>query len=194
MNDNNIKNLDIALLFLNKILVILERFENNYDKILNLSKLVEKFNISKFDLERIVSLIIKFQTKLNKIFINYEIKKKYKNDQVYIYLKKKQSLDKDLESDVYHINYEDLKLFNDIFYIFMVRKGDGFIPNSTKIKFYKDLYNLINKYPFLFEKNGNSKIYPSKIGIKLGENLLSYNNVNKKINNFKVDNYQFIFN
>jgi len=86
-----------------------------------------------------------------------------------------------------------LKLFNDIIYVFkFVKRGKGFDIYQNGSELLVNLKQLKVEHPYLFESKGNGIIYPSELGLNLGELIISYNKSNREIKKLTVDNFTFI--
>jgi hypothetical protein len=171
-----------SLQIFDTILDILGEFENNYERRLNFSKLVELLKIPKSEIDGLINLVLHFQEKFNYVFIDYKIQKIRVNGDVYLTVKKKNSNKAKIPLKI-TISRAQLEQFNDIFYTFKyVKRGGGFdiTKNRTKISTY--LKKLNEGYPYLFEEKANGLIYPSNFGIKLGDLIISYNKSNRAIN------------
>jgi hypothetical protein len=84
-------------------------------------------------------------------------------------------------------------LINDIVYTFkFVKRGKGFDIAKNCSALISNLKKVKSEHPYLFESHGNGAIYPSKLGLKLGELIISYNKSNKDIKTIEIDNYTFI--
>jgi hypothetical protein len=170
-----------------KIMDILEEFRNNYSKRLNFSKIAKLLDLSPAEGEKIISILLQSQDLFTHIFQNHQLNKFVENNQVYLtttptYLKR------------YHVlTSTQIGLMNDIVYTFKnVKRGQGFAVEANSSILLKKIKKLQIQHPYLFDKRGNGLIYPSKIGLRLGEFILSCTRNNKEIKKIPIDNYIFM--
>ena len=176
---------------LNYVLEALEGFRDNYTKKFNFSKLIEHLKVPKSEIDNFIYLILNFQEKFNGVFKHHLLKKKMDNGIIYFITEKK-------ENSVIHIpeiitiRQSDLPIFSDIIYLFkFVKRGKGFNGKSNGTDLLKRLRDLKQQYPYLFEVKDNGLIYPSDLGLKFGELILSFSKNNKEIKDVKIGNYSF---
>ena len=199
-NSNYRSNLNKVIMLLNHIINALGEFKNNYNKKFNFSKLVKYLKIPESEIDIILSLILNFQEKFNNTFKNHHLKKKIIGNQIYLITE--QSVDDKLDlkernikkiQDIF-IKKTQSKLFSDFIYTFKyVKRGKGFDLKNNGIDLLKNLKILTIEHPYLFKRNGNNLTYPSAVGLKLGDLILSFNKCNKKIKNIELEHYNFIF-
>ena len=171
----------------NQIIEILKEFQKNYDKKLNITKLTKFLNIPHSEEEEVLTLLLKFQELFEDVFCEYRIKKKRENNIVYLVAKNKfDRIDRIHKS----LSSTHIKLINDIIYTFKnINRGKGFDIKKTETGLLQNLKQLCSEHPYLFESNGNGMIYPSKLGLRLGDQIISYNKSNQRINSFTIQNY-----
>ncbi|MFX1320789.1 MAG: hypothetical protein ACFFAQ_04005 [Promethearchaeota archaeon] len=187
-NRNNKKIIDT----LNYIVNALEGFRNDYTKKFNFTKLMEYLNIAKSEIDDIFNLILNFQDKFNDVFNNHVLKKKINNGNLYLIAEKKKiSVQKDIHiPEIINIKQSDLPIFSDLIYLFkFVKRGKGFEIESNRTDLLRNLKKLWQKYPYLFEEKENGLIYPSELGLKFGELILSFSKNNKEITDVTIDTY-----
>ncbi|MFX1593771.1 MAG: hypothetical protein ACFFCL_13845 [Promethearchaeota archaeon] len=166
------------------------KYSENYDKNLNFTKLIKKLKIPTSEIDEFVSLILKFQELFEHVFGDYYIKERTMKNQVYLIIEKKI---KNNAPRIINISASHLKLFNDIIYTFkFIKRGKGFDITKKGSDLSTNLKKIRNSHPILFESHGNGVIYPSELGLKLGELIISYNKSNKEIKNILIENYTFI--
>ena len=172
-----------------QIIEILSRFQVNYNKKLNFSKLVKYLNIPHSESEEVLVILFKFQKLFEEVFCEYSITKKRENNTTYLVAENKfQTRDRIQVS----LSTAHIKLFNDIIYTFkFINRGKGFDLKSTETDFLKNLEHFRSEHPYLFNSNGNGIIYPSKLGLKLGEQIISYYKSNQKVDSYIIQNYIF---
>ncbi|MHA2184143.1 MAG: hypothetical protein ACXAAI_04010 [Promethearchaeota archaeon] len=170
-----------------KILEILEEFKNHYDKKLNFSKLTTLLDLTPSECETIISLLVYFQDLFTHVFTNFKLKTQIENNQFYLYTEP-------TRNKIYQVlTKSHIKLINDIIYTFKnVKRGQGFSLESNRCELVKNVKLLFMEHPYLFEKGENGFIYPSKVGLELGELLLIYTKSNKEFEHLKIENYVFV--
>ena len=172
-----------------QIIEILSRFQVNYNKKLNFSKLVKYLNIPHSEEEGVLTLVLKFQELFEEIICEYRIKKKRENNTTYLVAENKFQKGDRIKIPLSNAH---VKLFNDIIYTFkFINRGKGFDIKSTEAEFLKNLEHFRSGHPYLFNSNGNGIIYPSKLGLKLGEQIISYYKSNQKVDSYIIQNYIF---
>lgn len=177
---------------LNQIINYLAEFENHYGKKFNVSKLAKLLRLSNAEISEIISLLLNFQEIFDSVFKNYKLKKMRAGNQLYLISKKKKGIKPEIP-DIVSISTSHLKLFNDIIYVFkFVKRGKGFDVYQSGSELLVNLKKLKAEHPYLFESKGNGLIYPSELGLKLGELIISYNKSNKEIKKLTVNNCTFI--
>jgi len=170
-----------------KILEILEEFKNHYDKKLNFSKLATLLDLSPSECETIISLLVYFQDLFTHVFTNFKLNTQIENNQLYLYTEP-------TRNKIYQVlTKSHIKLINDIIYTFKnVKRGQGYSLESSRSELVKNVKLLLMEHPYLFEKGENGFIYPSKVGLELGELLLIYTKSNKEFEHLKIENYVFV--
>ncbi len=172
-----------------QIIEILNKFQVNYDKKLNFSKLIKYLNIPHSEEEGVLTIVLKFQELFEEAFCEYRIKKKRENNTTYLIVENKFQTGNRIQIS---LSTAHVKLFNDIIYTFkFINRGKGFDLKNTKAEFLKNLEHLRSEHPYLFNSNGNGIIYTSKLGLKLGEQIISYYKSNQKIDTYIIQNYRF---
>ncbi|NVM34508.1 MAG: hypothetical protein HWN81_02860 [Candidatus Lokiarchaeota archaeon] len=169
-----------------QIIDILKEFKDNYEKKLNFTKLVKIFNIPDIYTNELISLLLGNQDIFQNVFQDYHLKKKKENNSVYLITEKKILVE-------IVFSTAQIKLLNDIIYTFkFIKRGKGFdiIRNGTKLL--ANLKSLKSEHPYLFESKENGLIYPSSLGLELGDLILSYNKGSKEIKELTIDNYTIV--
>ncbi len=176
---------------LNYVLEALEGFRDNYTKKFNFSKLIEHLKVPKSEIDNFIYLILNFQEKFNGVFKHHVLKKKMDNGTIYLITEKKKNSVIHIP-EIINIKQSDLPILSDIIYLFkFVKRGKGFNSNSNGTDLLRNLKKLQQQYPYLFEVKDNGLIYPSDLGLKFGELILSFSKNNKEITEAKMDNYSF---
>ncbi|MFX1346700.1 MAG: hypothetical protein ACFFAI_16510, partial [Promethearchaeota archaeon] len=180
--DFNNKNLLQLLL---RILDVLSKFADNYDKKLNFSKFANYFKLNQSEVEEIIVLLLSFQELYENTFKKYTLKKKIENGQIYLTTEKIHKLS--MTPNKIRMSQLHVNLFNDIIYYFKhVKRGKGFDVLSNGTKLLKNVKELCDYYPYCFKEKKTGLIYPSEFGLKLGELILSYKKCNKNIGKIEL--------
>jgi len=204
-NQNVYSNFSEVIDMLNHVINALGEFKNRYDKKFNFSELSKYLKIPKADVDKLISLILNFQEKYENVFTNYRLKKKIINATTYLVAEKK--IEYENKSNVVNLNEKEksypnaitlkrdqAKLLSDMIFIFQnLKRGKAFDLNYPESQLLINLKIMKDNHPYLFYNNGNGLIYPSELGIQLGNLIHSYNKSNKKLMNLKFKNTTVIF-
>ncbi len=172
-----------------QIIEILNKFQVNYEKKLNFSKLIKYLNIPPSEEESVLTVVLKFQELFEDVFCEYRIKKKRESNTLYLVAENKFRKGDRIKISLSNTH---IKLLNDVIYTFrFINRGKGFDIKNTEADFLKNLEHLRSEHPYLFNSNGNGIIYPSKLGLKLGNQIISYNKSNQKVDSYMIRNYIF---
>lgn len=178
---------------LNYVLAALEGFRDDYTKKFNFTRLMEYLKVPKSEIDGIIYLILNFQEKFNDVFKNHVLKKKINDGKLYLITEKN-------KIDTYQIPIPEeirikkayLPIISDLVYLFkFVKRGKGFDIESNGIELLRKIKEIHKEYPYLFEEKENGLIYPSELGLKFGELILSFNKNNKEIRDVTINNYSF---
>ena len=199
-NSNMHHNFSYFIEILNHVVDALGAFKHRYDRKFNISELSKYLKIPNADINDLISLILNFQEKYETVFNNYHLKKKIMNNKVYLIAERnsEQQLDP-VENvptipNIINLKRDHAKLLSDIIYIFQhVKRGKAFDLNSSDSTLLKNLKIMKDTHPYLFYYNGNGLIYPSEIGLQLGNLIHSHNKSNKKIKNLVIENTTIVF-
>ena len=168
----------------NQILYILEDFEDDYEKILNFTKLGKFLNIPDAYITDLASLILKTENIFKNVFKGHHLKKRKRNNILYLIAEKK------IPSEIIFTSAQ-INLFSDLIYTFRyLKRGKGFKVSQNGTELLSNFNSLKFEHPYLFEKKDNGLIYPTSFGMDLGDLIISYNKGNKKINELTMDNYR----
>jgi len=193
-NHRKIEKYQVPLKKINQIIDILGQFKKNYDKKFNFSKLVKYLDIPNSGIEDLISLFLNFQEMFEDVFKEYYIKKKWVGNQLYLITEKKPKSEQRGEDPIRNVEMttSQINLFNDIIYVFkFVKRGKGFNITKNGTELSHNVKVLKSEHPYLFTSKGNGIIYPSFVGLKLGELIISYNKSNKEIKKFSIENFIF---
>jgi hypothetical protein len=162
-----------------QIIEVLNEFSKNINKRLNFEYLVKFFKLSPQEADEHLSIILRFQELFGSIFKDFSLKKKIIHNKIYLVAEKNQTtriIPKKVRMFESHLN-----LFNDIIYVFkFVKRGKGFDTNTNGTDLLKNVRELFDYYPYFFQEE-NGLVYPSELGLNLGDLILSYKKSNKLI-------------
>jgi len=178
---------------LNYVIDALAGFRDNYTKKFNFTKLMEYLKVPKSEIDDIIYLILNFQDKFNDVFKNHVLEKKVIGGNLYLRAEPKKPNQRLIFiPEVIKIRHSVLPIFSDLIYLFKyVKRGKGFDIKKNGTDLLKRIKELQEEHPYLFEINGNGLIYPSELGLKFGELILSFSKNNKEFRDIKIDNYSF---
>lgn len=198
-SEDSVRKISMIIELLNQIINALDGFRKDYTKKFNFSKLMDFLNLPKSEIDDIIYLILNYQEKFNSVFKNYLIKKKVIDGKIYLIAEEKSKLHLIPKKPSYSvpttikIKKYHAHILSDIIYVFKyIKRGKGFTANSNCNDLINSLKDLKKIHPYFFEIYENGLIYPSKLGIKLGELVLSYNKSNKEFTSIKIDNYKIM--
>lgn len=183
-----------AIEVLKKIIDSLSKFENNYDKRFNISRMARMLNIPKWQVKEITNLILSFQEKFDTVFKNYRLQEKEIDKKIYLVAEKINSLtsgdgiiDGPVELTLSKTQSSDL---NDIIYAFKyINRGKGFDLTKNNIDYVKKIKSLKENHPSLFRVNGANLVYPSEVCLEVGDKILTYKKINREMSEIKVNNH-----
>lgn len=174
---------------INRVVTILEKFTNNYEKRLNFTKLARLLNLNPSEVDEIITLILTFQELFTSTFTTYIVKKKIVGNQIFLITEPKKSSQFIIPKKI-KLSSDNFNLLSDIIYMFkFVKRGKGFDVKVNGTELLSNIKELWNYYPYFFEVNENGLMYPSEFGLKLGELILSYNKSGKIIESIPLDNH-----
>ncbi len=183
---------------INIIINALEAYKGNYNKKFNFEKLIESLSIPISEREDVLEIILKFQhlfqsTLRNHKLIPYKINnslyfitENYKDGQVII--REEENIRKKKEII---LDQKDLNNLNNMIYIFKhVNRGKAFNLEKKNSDLIKNIKRFLKIYPDLFCTSEINQIYPSKLGIELGEIINSYFKCNRIFEDIVIENYK----
>lgn len=174
---------------LNQIVDYLEKFEDHYDKKFNFSKLAELLNIPSSEVDGVIYLLLNFQEKFETVFKKYQLQKYRTDNQVYLITEKRHEYETNPIPNTIEISNSHIALLNDIIYVFKhIKRGKGFDIVRNGSELLGKVKQLKEVHPYLFESNGSGVVYPSKLGLKLGETIISYNKSNRALEKVTIEN------
>jgi len=181
-----------AITTLNNVIKALEAFEGNYHKKLNYEKLTEYLKLSDQDANNILTLIFKFQKLFKRTFKHHQIQRKIVNGAIYLIANKDDKTP--IIPKQIHMTHSRARLLSDVTYTFKhVNRGKGFNLKFANTELLKNIKTLKATYPYLFMENGNNLTYPSEMGLLLGEAILSYSKIHKKLTEIELNNSLITF-
>jgi hypothetical protein len=191
-DSGSIQRFKLDLRVLKEFLRALEAFSDNYDKKFNVSKLARYLHLSSNETDQMMEFILYIQDIFKKVFKFYSLKKIIRNSQIYFELEKNYDAIPVPEEII--LTSSEKELFRDVIYTFKhVQRGKGFNLNDSSKELLKNLIAFRENHPYLFRQNGNNLTYPSPIGLKLGDLMLTYNKSHKPLTSLKVENTQVNF-
>ena len=173
---------------LTRVVKMLEKFKDNYEKRFNFTKLAEYLKLGPLEVDKIIILIFSFQELFIKTFDTYIIRKRIMDNQIFLITEPK-ILNNTIPNKI-KLSLNDFNLLSDIIYMFkFVKRGKGFNVHANGTELLNNIKNLWDYYPYFFEINENSLMYPSKFGLRLGELILSYKKSGKVIESIHLDKH-----
>jgi len=181
---------------INQIIDALGEFEGKFDKKFNLSKLAQYLSLNEIELDSLTNIILKMQEKFEIVFKNHRIIKKVIKTQTYFTLERKEReiIIEDIKiPDEIHIAKTHLNQLCDIIYLFQyIQKGKGFNLGTNNTELLTNLNKLQKKHPYFFMSNSNNVVYPSELGLALGNLIRSYNKSNKEVKSIEINKHIII--
>ena len=175
---------------LHQIVSALEKFQTRKNSLFSLDKLNDYLNLSERDLEEMLELVFRFQNLFNLVFSNFILCRKWRNDKSYLVLKSKSEVSSQDLSNLkeVEISQTQVNLLSDIIYYFQhVKIGKGFNVNRNNTELSKKVKQLNRSHSYFFEHRGNGLIYPSKLAVKAGNLIQSYNRSKKTISKLQIE-------
>ena len=174
-----------------QVLTILEEFKNNLNKRFNFTKLGQHLCLEPSEVEEIISLILTFQDLFENVFKTYSVRKKITNNQIYLIAEPLKAVQCLIPYKI-RMTKHHISMLNDIIYFFkLVQRGKGFDVVGNGSDLLKNVKELFEYYPYFFlEKNGS--LYPSELGLKLGELILSFKKNSKLLKKLHVNDHTII--
>ena len=175
---------------LHQIVSALEKFQTRKNNLFSLDKLANYLNLSEQDLEEVLELVFRFQNLFNSVIADFILCKKRRNDKSYLILKSKSEVSSREYPELkeVEINQTQVNLLSDVVYYFQhVKIGKGFNVIRNKTELSKKVKQLNRSHPYFFEHRGNGLIYPSKIAVKAGRLIQSYNRSKKAISKLQIE-------
>ncbi|MHA2429408.1 MAG: hypothetical protein ACXACC_00105 [Promethearchaeota archaeon] len=182
---------------LHKILTILEQFNEHPNSNFNFSKLEEVLDLLPKEGEELLDLIFQFQELFHSKLNGYVLYKKRKNTNLYLALKAKSQIKNGDNLEVNEINMTkaESNLLSDIIYYFQhIKIGKGFDVSHNNSELIQKVRSLKGIHPYFFGYRGNGLIYPSKLAVDLGVQILSYQRGNKPITELNINDDKIIIN
>lgn len=180
-----------------KILDILKQFNEHPNSNFNFSKLEDVLGLPPKEGEELLNLIFQFQELFHSKLKGYVLYKKRKNTNLYLALREKtQKKDGDnLEANEINLTKAESNLLSDIIYYFQhIKIGRGFDVSYNHSELIQKVRSLKGTHPYFFEHRGDGLIYPSKLAVDLGVQILSYQRGNKPITELIINENKILFN
>ncbi len=173
---------------LTRVVKMLEKFANNYEKRFNFTKLAQYLKLGPLEVDKIIGLILSFQELFTKTFNTYLIRRKIIDNQLFLITERK-IINNTIPNKI-NLSLNDFNLLSDITYMFkFVKRGKGFNVKANGTELLSNIKELWNYYPYFFEEHETGIMYPSEFGLKLGELILSYNKSGKNIESMHLDKH-----
>ncbi|MFX1589475.1 MAG: hypothetical protein ACFFC1_15085 [Promethearchaeota archaeon] len=182
---------------LHKILDILKQFNKHPNSNFNFSKLEEVLGLFPKEGEELLNLIFQFQELFHSKLNGYVLYKKRKNTNLYLALKAKSQIKDGDNLDVNEINITkaESNLLSDIIYYFQhIKIGKGFDVSYNNSELIQKVKCLKGTHPYFFEHRGNGLIYPTKLAVDIGVEILSYQRGNKPITELNINDNKILIN
>ena len=171
---------------LKHVITILEEFKTNRNRRLNFSKLGEYLRLKASEVEEILKLVLSFQELFETVFNVCSLKKKIVNNQIYL---RTEQFERCVIPQKIRMTKNNLDLLNDIIYCFkFVKKGGGFDVKNNGSELLQNVKNLYEYHPYLFQQK-IGLLYPSELGLKLGELILSFKKNSKHLKKLEIDGH-----
>ncbi len=190
---------------LQKIADVVDGFESDCVKRLNVSKIVKASNFSDKQTSELLDVIIKYQTIFAKTSKKFKLKKSKSKEQMYLVFDinknaekqnpeesetKVESSEKGDQICEVKISVSQAQKINDIVYMFKrINRGKGFDLTVSGSELLDSIKSFRESHPFLFRVNGGNLVYPTDICLELGDLILTYNKASKPLSKFEVKNY-----
>jgi hypothetical protein len=176
-----------TILQLYKVLNLLEQFCERKNQSINISKLAVAMNLSLKEVDSLMRLVFRFQSIFKNFSQDQTLCKIWKEGKCYITLSNKNI--NSFNGEI-RMTKKNLQILGDIIYYFCyINIGQGFSIKFTSTDLIKKVKTLKKNHPYFFEYRGDGLVYPSKLAIKLGRLLETYNRTNRSISTISCDNY-----
>lgn len=180
-----------------KILDILKQFNKHPNSNFNFSKLEDVLGLLPKEGGDLLNLIFQFQELFHSKLNGYVLYKKRKNKNLYLALKAKSQIKDGDNLNVNEINITktESNLLSDIIYYFQhIKIGKGFDVSYNNSELIQKVKSLKGTHPYFFEHRGNGLIYPTKLAVDLGVQILSYQRGNKPITELNINDNKILIN
>ncbi|MFW9821609.1 MAG: hypothetical protein ACFFE4_01655 [Candidatus Thorarchaeota archaeon] len=170
-----------------QIIEVLYRFSDHYEKKLNFGTLAAALRFNTTDVDDAIEIIMNFQYLFKTVFRDFHLKKRIEDNNIYLVTEPSSQL-KQVPTKIL-MTQTHVKLLNDLIYVFkFLNRGRGFDTDSNNTELLQNVKELGDYYPYFFKKE-DGKLYPTQLGLKLGELFLSYKKTNKPIKILELDNH-----
>jgi len=172
------------------LLIALKPLKSRPNQQLNMTRFGACYNLSSEQTKTLIDLVLQFQSFFFDGSERFFIQSRWKNGALYLSLVsenefKKQSNDKEIYLSSRHAN-----TLLDLTYVYQcVKIGKGFDSNLVKSDLCQKAKKLYAHHPYLITQKGNGILYPTSLGIQLGEQLRIYSKLNRKVTIIDIDDY-----
>jgi len=171
---------------------ILAQFQDHPSANFNFSKLVKQLKLSPKEGEELLDLLFCFQQLFFAKLNGFMLCKKKRNTTLYLKLIEKSKIHDNDNLELHEIDLDNAQsnLLSDIIYYFQhVKIGKGFDIAHNGSELIQKVKKLNILHPYFFEHRGNGLVYPTKLALDLGVQILSYKRANKSITELTLDKY-----
>ena len=178
--------MDISPNQIKQIIRILKQFNTNQHRRLNLEKVSTILNIPQERLMEILGIILECQELFTKILERKELKFFHINGVAYLEL---QQSDKDKSmkdpDNIIFLSQEEIDLISDATFVYRKINGNGFKTHFTN-GLEKKIIEIVKYHPYFF-KRVNSHLIPSELCLALGDVVLQYKKIHKKLDEIQIE-------
>lgn len=176
------------------LIQVLAQFKDHADCHFNFSKLCHGLRLLPKEGEELLEIVFQFQNLFLSSLEGHCLRKNRKNTTLYLVLESySKETNLNTESNEIYITSEHINVLSDTIYYFQhINIGKGFDLNHSGSELMPKVRILYNIHPYLFEHRENGLIYPSKLAIDLGTQILAYSRGNKPLARLELSNYRIL--